>query len=78
MNDAFASNRKDKELLKLQLVAYAQAFLDFVIPPFVTPSLARMASKTISEIVSMGGAEEGTRITMEVDSIVIEVAIKST
>jgi hypothetical protein len=78
LNDTFASYRNHKELLKLQLVTYALAFPDFVIPPFVAPSLARTMSKTIYEIISLGGAEEGIGTTMEVDSIVVEVVIKST
>jgi hypothetical protein len=78
LNDTFASYRNDKELLKLQLTAYAPTFPDNVKPPFVAPSLARTVPETIYEIVSMGGVEEGTRTTMEVDSIVVEVAIKST
>jgi hypothetical protein len=41
LNEAFSNYWKDKELLKFQLVAYAQAFPYFVVPPFVAPSLAR-------------------------------------
>jgi hypothetical protein len=36
-----------------------------------------MSSKTKSNTISMGGVEEGTITTMEVDSIVIEVATKN-
>jgi hypothetical protein len=78
LNDAFTNYRKDKELLKLWLTAYAQAFPDFVIPPFIALFLARMASKTISKIVNLGGVKEGTGTTMEVDCIIIKVVIKST
>jgi hypothetical protein len=63
--------------LKVQLVAYAQAFLHFVLPPFVAPFLARMSSKTRFGTISMGGVEEGTRTMMEVDSIVVKVITKS-
>jgi hypothetical protein len=78
LNEAFTNYQKYKELLKLQVAAYAQIFPNFVIPPFVAPSLATMVSKTISKIVSMGGTKEGIGTTMEVDSIVVKVAIKST
>jgi hypothetical protein len=37
-----------------------------------------MMSRTIFEKFSMGGVEEGTITTMEVDSIVAEVATEST
>jgi len=63
--------------LKLWLVAYAQAFLDFVLPLFVAPSLARMTSITKFGIVSMGRAKEGIGTMMEVDSIVVKVATES-
>jgi hypothetical protein len=36
-----------------------------------------MASRTRFGIVNMGGAKEGIKTTMEVDSIVVEVATKS-
>jgi hypothetical protein len=65
-------------LYKLWLVAYAQAFLDFVLPLFVAPFLIRKPSRTRFEIVSMGGAKEGTKTIMEVDSIVAKVETKNT
>jgi hypothetical protein len=37
-----------------------------------------MKLKTKSRIVNMGGAKKGTRTTMEVDSIAIEVVTEST
>jgi hypothetical protein len=37
-----------------------------------------MPSKTKFNTISMGGVKKGTITTMEVDSIVIEVATKST
>jgi hypothetical protein len=64
--------------LKLQLIAYAQTFLDFVVPPFVASSRAKTMSKTRSGTISLGGVEDGIRTTMEVDSSVAEVATKST
>jgi len=36
-----------------------------------------MASRTRFGIINMGGAKEGIKTTMEVDSIVVEVATKS-
>ncbi len=63
-------------MYKLWLNAYAQAFPDFVLLSFVAPSLAMMALRTRFGIVSMGGAKEGIKPTMEVVSIVIEMATK--
>jgi hypothetical protein len=77
MNKAFSSYRKDKKLLKLWLPTYAQAFPNFVLLPFTTPFLAKTPSRTISGTVSMGRLEEGTITTMEVDFIILEVAIES-
>jgi len=37
LNEAFSNYQKDKELYKLQLVAYAQGFLNFVLPFFGAP-----------------------------------------
>jgi hypothetical protein len=45
---------------------------------FVAPFLIKKPSWTKSEIVSMGGAKEGTKTIMEVDSIAAEVATKNT
>ncbi len=73
----FSNYQKYEDLYKLRLTAYAQAFLTFVLLLFVALSLAKMASRTRFGILSMGGAEKGIRITMEVDSIVVEMATKS-
>jgi hypothetical protein len=78
LNKAFSSYRKDKELLKLRLVAHAQAFPDFVLFPFAAPFPVRMLSRTKFRTISIGGVKEGTETMMEVDSIVVEVATKST
>jgi hypothetical protein len=40
----FSSCRRDEDLYKIQLAAYAQAFLNFVLPLFVAPSPAKMPS----------------------------------
>jgi hypothetical protein len=45
---------------------------------FCSFSLAKTTSKTIVRMVSMGGVKEGIGTTMEVDSIVAEVATKNT
>ncbi len=78
LNEVFSNSKKNKELYKLWLVAYAQAFPDFVLPLFVAPFLIKKPSWTKSEIVSMGGAKEGTKTIMEVDSIAAKVATKNT
>ncbi len=74
----FSSCRRDEDLYKIQLAAYAQAFLNFVLPLFVAPSPAKMPSWTKFEIITMGGAKEGTRTAMEVDSIAAKVVTEST
>ncbi len=65
-------------MYKLKLVAYAQAFPDFVLSSFITSSLVKMLSRTRSRILDMGRTKEGTETTMEVDSIAVEVATEST
>ncbi len=77
-HNAFTNYQKDKKLLQLWLTTYAQVFPNFVLPPFVPPSLARSTSRTKFGMVSMGGVEEGTRTIMEVDSIATKVVIEST
>ncbi len=53
-------------------------FPDFVLPSFVPPSPTRTTSRTRSRMVCMGGAEEITKTTMEVNSIVAKVANENT
>jgi len=65
-------------LYKLWFIAYTHAFPNFVLCSFIAPSPAKTLSKTKYGIVDVGGVEEGTTTTMEVDSIVAEVATKST
>jgi hypothetical protein len=64
--------------LKLLLVAYAQAFPNFVVLPFITPSPTRTTSKSRFGTINIRGVEEGTRTIMEANSIVVEMAIEST
>jgi hypothetical protein len=44
LNEVFSNSKKNKELYKLWLVAYAQAFPDFVLPLFVAPFLIKKPS----------------------------------
>ncbi len=77
MNDTFASYQKDKELLRLWLATYTQAFADFVVPLFVPPFLVGTTSRTRYGMISMRGVKEGIETIMEVDSIVAKMATKS-
>jgi hypothetical protein len=40
----FSNYRRDDDLYKIQLAAYAQAFTNFDLPLFVVPSPAKMPS----------------------------------
>lgn len=77
LNNTFTNYRKDEKLLWFWLVGYAQAFLDFVVPPFVPP-LVKTMSRTRYGTIDMGGIEEGIETIMEVDSIATKVATQST
>jgi hypothetical protein len=65
-------------LYKLWLLAYAQAFPNFVLLSFVAPFPTRMPSRTRFGIVSLGEAEKGTGTMMEVHYIATKVPTKST
>ncbi len=78
LNDVFATYQEDKKLLQLWLTTNAQAFPDFVLPPFVPPFLVRTMFRTKFRTTSMLGVEAETRTIMEVDSIAAKVATKST
>jgi hypothetical protein len=52
--------------------------LTFVLPSFVAPSPARMLSIIKFKTINMEGIDEGTKTTMEVVSIAVKVATKST
>jgi len=51
---------KDEKLYKLWLLAYAQAFPNFILLSFVAPFPARMPSRTRFGTVSLGEAKKGT------------------